>query len=102
MEWWRDCWGGWDVLVVSGAAVSLRGMEEVDADADVVLGASAVKDLRAARAAVWVGEARREGRMEEAGGSVVGEKGGRRGAVGGERRASQVWRSVWSLLGGGS
>lgn len=96
MEWWRVSWGGGDAVVVGGAVVSLRGMEDVDGVS--VLGA-AVKDCRAARAADWVGQARREGEMEEASGTGDWGRGGRRGAVGGERRESHVWRSDWSLLG---
>lgn len=98
MEWWRVSWGGGDVVVVGGAVVSLRGMENVDGVS--VLGVAAVKDFRAARAADWVGQARREGETEEAEGTGDGGRGGRRGAVGGERRESHVWRSDWSLLGG--
>jgi len=89
MDWWRVCAAG---VVVRESVVSFSGMVEVVLVLVLVLGAS-VKVSSAERAVDWVGEARREGEMEVSGGGFVVGRGGRRGAVGGERRESQVWRS---------
>ena len=83
---WRDViWGdsAGEVLLVVIMGVDSEGVVEV-------------KERNAVRTPVWESEARIFGSMEE-GVGMAGDKGEKGVEVGGRRRDSQVWRSVWRL-----
>ena len=88
------------VVVVAVVVVVVVFGSDDDDEGRWVKGGCCEKESKVCKMAVWVGEERREGDIED--GAGIGRMSGVRGErdrvfAGGRRRVSQVWRSDWRL-----